>query len=215
MPAYPIRSALPRAVLALALFASGAAASAGTIHIAINTTAFGPATGYLEMQLSAGAGVPLATALVTNLSGFDPLRVTEQWGVGNAAGGYLFRNDAVNSLLHGVDFGGVLSFDLTFTGTADPLDSYISRFVVSAFDTNYALLGMRDALTGALVEISHAAPPMPGTDGTIGVRVWDQGVAVTPAAEPGQVPEPASVLLVAAGLAAMTLARQCRSTLRS
>jgi hypothetical protein len=196
------------------LSASVGAASAGTIHIAINTATFGPVAGYIEMQLSAGAGVPLATALVTNLSGFDPLRVAEQWGVGAAPGGYVFRNDAVNSLLHGVDFGGMLSFDLTFTGTDDPLGSYVSRFVVSAFDTNYAQLGTRDALTGALVEISHAAPPLPGTDGTIGARIWDQGISVTPAAGPAQVPEPGSVLLVVAGLAAMTYARQRRGALR-
>ena len=74
--------------LALMLAAGAGAASAGTIHVAIDTATFGAATGYVDMQLSASSGVPLATALVSNMVGFDSSAFIESWGVTPVAGGY-------------------------------------------------------------------------------------------------------------------------------
>ena len=79
--------------LALMLAAGTGAASAETIHVAIDTSTFGAATGYVDMQLSASSGVPLATALVSNMVGFDSTAFIDSWGVTPVAGGYLFRND--------------------------------------------------------------------------------------------------------------------------
>lgn len=198
---HTLSSLLRRLALATALL-SGGAASAGTIHIAIDTAGLGAASGYLDMQLSAGTGVPLATAIISNLSGFDSASVIESWGVTALTGGYQFRNDIANDLFHWVSFGGVLSFDLTFSGQADPLTRYVSHFMISAFDENIAPLGNYNPVSGALADFSwtpglHAQQP-----GTIGMAISDERVSV--------VPEPATWMMMGLGLMAMTAAARRR-----
>jgi hypothetical protein len=193
----PITSLLRRLALAAALLAGGAA-SAGTLHIAIDTAGLGAASGYLDMQLSASAGVPLATAVISNLVGFDSAAYIDSWGVTAANGGYQFRNDTSNDLFHAVTFGGVLSFDLTFSGEPDPLTRYVSHFVISAFNDSIAPLGSYNPVSGALADFSW----MPGLSaqqaGTVGVAISDARVAV--------VPEPAAWMMMGLGLMAMTAA---------
>ena len=60
-----------RALLAVALALCTGAPGAGVLRVSIDTSSFGAASGYLDMQLSASAGVPLASVTVSNLSGFD------------------------------------------------------------------------------------------------------------------------------------------------
>ena len=65
-------------------------------------------------------------------------------------GTYGFRNDTANDLFQSVHFGGVLGFDLNFSGAADPLTRYVSHFAVSAFDADgVTALGNYDPVTGA------------------------------------------------------------------
>ncbi|WP_306392186.1 NF038129 family PEP-CTERM protein [Telluria beijingensis] len=197
--AVPVARILARAFLAV-LLASGASASATTLHVEIDTSRFGVASGYLDLQLSATAGVSLATVVLSNMSGFGS--VVESWGVTPIPGGGVFRNDTANDLFHAVDFGGVLSFDLHFSGDPDPLMNYVSRFVVSAFDEAYNLLGGHDPLSGALVAFGWT----PATDvlgrGAVDVQLWDPAVTV--------VPEPANWQLLAAGVLALGGARLSR-----
>ena len=108
---------LRRVALALALAAGCGAASASILHVSINTSKFGATNGYIDMEFSAIAGAPLATAMVSNLVG---LAATPdiQWGVDQVSGGYEFRNDTLNLLSHAAVFGGIVSFDLAITGTS-------------------------------------------------------------------------------------------------
>lgn len=190
--------------LAAALALAAGAASADTIHVAIDTSTFGAATGFIDMQLSASSGVPLATALVDHMVGFDNTTDIESWGVMPVTGGYLFRNDTSNDLFHSVDLGGVLSFDLTFTGEPDPLTTYVSHFVVSAYDSDgFTPLGHYDPVTGALADFAWTPATSAQVQGTVGGTVSDPAVTA--------VPEPASFLLAGIGLGALALGRRRRS----
>jgi hypothetical protein len=184
---------LGRTALALALAAGCGAAWADILHVSIDTSTFGVTSGYIDMEFSAIAGAPLATAVVSNLRGFAATPDI-QWGVDRVNGGYKFRNDTVNLLSHGVLFGGTLSFDLALSGADDPSASYVSDFKVAAFDgANY--LGNADPATGALALFRW--PPAPDGAGGLSVTVFDHSVAL--------VPEPADWLLMAIGAAAMAM----------
>jgi hypothetical protein len=199
---------LRRVLLALTLACCGHA-SAAVLHVQIDTRNFGVASGYLDMMLSASAGVPLATATVTNLRGFGSATVADQFGVTSIAGGYLFRNDTANDLFQSVDFGGLLSFDLTIEGDPDPLNSYISRFVVSAFDAAIAPLGTYDPVTGALAEFTWTPSPNADSPGTLGSIVSDaRSVTLGLPVPQAEVPEPATPLLMVLALGLATLLRR-------
>jgi hypothetical protein len=177
------------------------------MHVVLDTTSFGNTDGYVDMQLSASGGVPLATALVTRLSGFDPASYLDAWGVTASGGGYLFRNDTANDLFQAAHFGGELSFDLGFAGVSDPATSYVSHFVLSAYDAGGAPLGAYDPFTGALADFSWTPPVTAGAVGTLGIDINDTSVvSASSAATP--VPEPTDALLAGAGLAAMALTRR-------
>jgi hypothetical protein len=207
-----LRTRFCRAALATMLAAAAGMASAATIHVQIDTAGFGASGGYLDMQLSASGGVPLATALVSNLSGFDPAAPIDQWGVTAVGGGYLFRNDTANDFFHAVNFGASLSFDLTFDGAPDPLTRYVSRFVVAAFDSNYRLLGSYDPASGALATFSWTPALTAGTDGVLDVTLADAGAVTVGAPPPASaVPEPGTYLLMGAGGAAAFVARRRRN----
>ncbi|CAN7168008.1 NF038129 family PEP-CTERM protein [Pseudoduganella sp. LjRoot289] len=190
---------LQRMGLALALAAGCGIASASVIHVSIDTSTFGVASGYIDMEFSATGG-PLATAAVSKLVG---LAATPdiQWGVEQAAWGYTFRNDTVNLLSHAASFGGIVSFDLAITGDYDPAGSIVSAFKVAAFDgANY--LGNFDPATGALATFLWTPSPSVTGNDSLALNVSDSSVAV--------VPEPFSLLLMAVGLAAMVLALRQR-----
>jgi hypothetical protein len=202
-----LRTLLSRVATALVLAATAGMAGATTLHVQIDPTGFRATSGYLDMQLSATSGVPLATTLLSNLSGFDPAAYVDQWGLAATSGGYLFRNDTANDFFQAVSFSGPLSFDLTFDGAADPLTLYVSRFVVSAFDENFGLLGTHDPDTGALATFSWTPALMDGVDGMVSVALADPR-AVKATVLANAVPEPGTWLLLGAGCAAALVARR-------
>jgi hypothetical protein len=193
------RQWLRRMALTLALAASCLPASAGLIRVSIDTSTFGVASGYIDMEFSTFAGGPLSMATVSNMLGFSPAPAI-QWGVEGAAGNFLFRSDTVNLLSHAASFGSVLSFDLAIEGEADPTGTFVSAFKVAAFDgINY--LGQFDPATGALATFLWT--PTANAGGALAFDVADASVTV--------VPEPADALLMVIGLAVMMLALRRRA----
>lgn len=189
---------LRRMALAVVLATGCGAASADVLHVSIDTSNFGVASGYIDMEFSAFSGAPLATAVVSNMVGFAPTPDI-QWGVDQVSGGYKFRNDTLNLLSHAATFGGPLSFDLAITGADDPSASYVSVFKVAAFDgVNY--VGNFDPATGALATFLWTPAPSAGTRGDLSAVVFDNSVAL--------VPEPADLLLMVVAVAAMALVLQ-------
>jgi hypothetical protein len=169
--------------------------------VAIDTSTFGAAAGYIDMNLSASSGVPLATVVVDHMVGFDSAAFIDSWGVTTVPGGYAFRNDVSNDLFHAVDFGGVLKFDLTFAGAPDPLTGYVSHFAVAAFGGDgFTPLGRYDPVTGALADFTWTPATNVQGQGVVGVTLFDRAVTA--------VPEPAGYLLAGIGLAALVLARR-------
>jgi hypothetical protein len=194
------RQLLRRMALALTVAACCAPASAGLIHVSIDTSSFGVSSGYIDMEFSTFAGGPLSMATVSNMMGFAPTPDI-QWGMEGAAGNFLFRSDTVNLLSHAASFGGVLSFDLAIDGEDDPTGTLVSAFKVAAFDgVNY--LGNFDPATGALATFLWTPSPTANGTGAISFDIADASVTV--------VPEPADVLLMVIGLAAMMLALRRR-----
>ena len=187
-------TALRRVALAAALAAASSMASASVIHVTVDSSNFGAATGYLDMQLGTGDG-PLVTALVDNMLGFDSNAFVDAFGVTAVPGGYLFRNDTVSDLFLAVAFGSLLSFDLTFESAADPLGLHQTDFVLAAYDEAFALLG--NTQNGALADFKWTPAVTANVDGNIGVSIADAAVTY--------VPEPADSLLMGAGLGLMAL----------
>ncbi|GAB2873121.1 hypothetical protein GCM10027277_47990 [Pseudoduganella ginsengisoli] len=186
-----------RAALAVALAATSGLAAAGTMHVSIDTSTFGTDTGYLDMYLSATTGVPLATATISNLSGFDKAGRDDSasYGFVENAGGYVLSNDTLNYLSHAVNFGSPLAFDVTFAGDYDKDISYVSHLFISAFDSDFLPLGDYDPRTGALLDLTWTPSQTPGGQGSVGT-----------------VPEPGAWLLMGTGIAGMLVARRRRAT---
>lgn len=198
-----LRHALLAVVLAAGQAAMCGAALASVIHVSVDTSKFGVSTGYFDMNFSATSGVPLQTATVTNLTGFDSNPYTESWGLTPVPGGFQFRNDTSNDLFQAVHFGGILAFDLAFAGAVDTVGNYVSAFAVSAFSDDFAALGAFDPVSGALATFDWTPASSTTSSGGLGVAVADgSAVAV--------LPEPAGLGLLGIGFAALALARSRR-----
>lgn len=199
-----VTAALRRMTLAFALAAGCGMASASVLHVSLDTSGFGAASGYLDLQFG-GAGGPLATAVVDHMVGFDSSATIDSWGLTPVSGGYLFRNDTANDLFQAVNFGGTLYFDLTFAGEHDASASFVSVFTVSAFDLANATVGAVDPVRGALATFFWTPSATPGGGGDVLVSVSDAHLTLQPATYISPVPEPAMLYLTLLGLALISL----------
>jgi hypothetical protein len=190
-----LRPLLRHLFLAITLVALYGPASATVIHVSVDTSGFGVSSGYVDMQFGASSGGALATATVTNMTGFDSNAYTESWGLTPVAGGFQFRNDTANDYFQAVTFGGLLSFDLAFAGGYDAAAGYVSAFTFSALSNDFAALGAADPLTGALATFLWTPSLTEGGEGSLNISAAGNAVAV--------VPEPGVLALLAIGFAAL------------
>lgn len=188
-----------RAALALALAAASSLASAQTLHVELDTSLYGGsgASGWLDLQFNPG-NVPAvsANAQIGNLVGFgDAAGAMLTGDVLAQGGGYLFGNSTdYNDLFRTVSFGGKVSFDVTFSGLADPSPAAVpSAFSLALYAADGTTqLGSAD--TNGNLLVLNWLPAASGA-GAVNVGYAATGLAVS------AVPEPSTWLMLGAGLA--------------
>jgi len=179
------------ALLALALALGSTAASAGpTYNVAINTASFAGA-GVIDFSFLSTDGTDQATASLSNFGGAFGAEI-ERFGnvVGDTGTGLAFTNsDGFNYLALNTVFGGMLSFNITFSdGFVGPDQA---TFAVSLFDSIGDFLSNPVQFT--------LVPADDGVPGALDI-LTDNIATVT---EVSQVPEPSQLLLLLTALAMM------------
>lgn len=191
--------AVRRAALALALAAAASLASAQTLHVELDTSLYsaGGNSGWLDLQFNPGnLPVVSANALVGNLVGFGADVDTVLTGdVARQGGGYLFRNSTdYNDLFRTVSFGGKVSFDVTFSGLADPSPAAVPSAFSLALYAADGMTQLGDADANGSLLVFNWIPAASGA-GAVNVGYAASGLAVS------AVPEPTTWLMLGAGLA--------------
>jgi hypothetical protein len=190
---------LRRGLLALALSALAGAASADVLHVELDTSGFGPLS-WIDLQFNPGNmnGVVLAEVALSHLNGFDASLTPELNGdvAGSAASGFHFGNTTSwNDLFHAVR--GKVSFDVTFSGLADPsLNTIQSAFSVSLYGADKVTQLGNAAADGSLLRLDWTPSAVAGGHGAVSTGYQDSANISVSA-----VPEPSSWLMLGAGLA--------------
>jgi hypothetical protein len=204
-----INTRFRRGLLALALMAASAAASsATTLHVTLDTSAYGSGLGWLDLQFNpANTSAAAAAVTLSNFVGFNSGVAAEVWGdvSGSLASGYVISNSqAYNDLFHSVYLGSTVSFDVSYSGALDSAaNGYQSVLGVSLYDASYNQLGAT-AANGTLAEISYAAPVTAAQSVTVNAVTYDSNTVKSVTA----VPEPESWLMLGAGLAMLGFLRR-------
>lgn len=196
-----------RGLLALALSVCAGAAAAQTYHVDIDTSSFGSG-GWLDMQFNPGnAGLTAASITLSDFSsGFDNGSVSGLMpqlsgdASGSLAGGYRIGNGgSFNDVFNAVQFGGTISFDVSFSGAAAPSSHVVqSIFSVAAYGADeVTALGTTDA-AGNLLTASWTPALVAGQAGAVAFTVIDQADVNVGAVS--AVPEEPVWLLLAAGV---------------
>lgn len=182
----------------LALFASGAAQAVPTWHVKVDTRGL-DGTALMDFTFLANAGATPATATLTNFSGdFGALYERSAGVSGNIADKLVLGNgDGGDYLTQYVVLGGWFSFDISFDGafaTTEGVDA--SQFNATLYTEDFSdFIGA----AGSFAAFS-LLPQINGVPG--GIEVAVDGLASV-----SEVPEPSSLLLVLAALAALGWAR--------
>lgn len=195
-----ISRSLRHAALALALCAAGAA-QASTLHVELDTGFLSGTTGYLDLLFSRSNNAVAASAFISGLSGVDASAPVLSGDAQQQGGGYLLGNSTdFNDLFQALHFGGKVSFNVSFSGLADPASAPSTLSVGLYGDDQLTQLGHVDD-TGSILHLNWL-PDANGT-GTVTSQVID-AAAVT------AVPEPSSWLMLGAGLGLLGLVRRRR-----
>jgi hypothetical protein len=195
-------------LLALVLSACASFASAQTYHVEIDTSSFGSfsSSGWVDMQFNPGnAGFAAASVSLSDFSGaFDSGSVSgltpqlSGGASGSLAGGYQIANStSFNDVFNAVNFGGKISFDVSFSGAVAPSDQVVqSIFSVAAYGADQATALGNASPDGSLMAFSWTPAVSAGRNGTVGITVFDPANAAVSA-----VPEVPVWLLMFAGVA--------------
>jgi hypothetical protein len=202
---------LRRSLLALALSTCASLASAATYHISLDTSSFAD-SGWIDVMFNAGnTDSAAAQVYLSDFVGFGDSATASTIGSvgGSLASGYTIANNdpgGLNDLFHEVNFGGVISFNVSFSGAADPAQTASgSVFSVALFNYDQnAVLGTTDPF-GSLVQLNWS-PAVSGSAGSVVATPLVNDIATMATA----VPEPSTWLMLGAGLALVGLARRRR-----
>lgn len=192
-----LKSLLTGSLLALTLACGTALAAPISYHVDVSTGSFASeGSGYLELNFAGPGTAADATALISKLTGVDPIAAILFDSASNpAAGQYLLGAPGDGGLWQAVTFGGMLGFDVTFDGLAGGSDGV--RFTV-------ALVGQADYLTPSIVQIDL----FPGLAPQI--QVSDIAMVGPVVDAPADVPEPSVLLSMLSGLSLMGYAMRRR-----
>ena len=193
-----LQSALQRLILAAALSAAASAAVAGpSYHVNVDTAALAGQTGFLDFSTVGMLDAPGALATFSNLTSIGGTYGVESDRVGAVLGsipsGFSIGNALGDSYLtHAISFGGLYSFDVSFSG------DYQS--VASPNGTSFAVALYNADFSSSLLRARFDAQPAFAGQAA-GVTVFAEGAGVAITALPtSAVPEPGTWAMLLTGL---------------
>jgi PEP-CTERM motif-containing protein len=194
--------------IALFLVAAGLQAAPITYSVFVNTSSIAGVSGNVDFQFNPGFGISDPAFVTISMFSSNGSLAGSPVVSGDATGTLpplvtIHNTTAFNDYADGFTFGSFLSFFVRFDGAAVTAPSAAatsgSSFAFSLFNSDFsAPLLSTDTVNGVLVQGDV------NLDGTVSIQNF--GISGTTSAD--AVPEPASALLIALGLAATALVRR-------
>ena len=194
---FKLQTLFRQAMLALLLCGASLAAHAdvipGSYRVTINSNVAGAS--FLDMNFNSFGGAAEAIATISNLQGAFGAVDSFEGNVGFMPGGvFTISNQGTNFLTHSITAGGMLSFDVVFSGAfLTDIGDFTSIFSAALLGVDYAAVGNAEGdVMFSIAQISDTAAAAVSfeTFGNAEVSV-------------NAVPEPSELLLMLTGLALM------------